>query len=310
MQRATEDHPPERVEEIRTTEGVRRLVIRPLRSTADFAACVALQHATWGENFSECVPPAILMVNQKIGGVSAGAFDEDGLMLGFVFGLTGVKNGRLVHWSDMLAVRPEARDLGLGRVLKRYQRDVVHALGVNFIYWTFDPLVARNAHLNLNRLGTNVVEYVLDMYGADTGSVLHRGIGSDRLVVEWDIGDASTHHVGHGKEIDSDVAFVKTVVDNGVPVLNDITTGDTSDAALPHSPYKLYRIEIPPDILRVQAESLETAARWRTSTRAAFQRALAAGLDVQGFYRDDHDRCFYVLGRHDDAQKRIDAAAR
>ena len=42
-------------------------------------------------------------------------------MLGFVFGMTGVQEGRLVHWSDLLAVRPEARDRGIGRRLKLFQ---------------------------------------------------------------------------------------------------------------------------------------------------------------------------------------------
>ena len=53
-----------------------------------------------------------------------------GRMLGFVFGLTGVRDGRLVHWSDMLAVREEARGKQLGERLKHYQRDVVRAIGV------------------------------------------------------------------------------------------------------------------------------------------------------------------------------------
>src|SRR5690606_28979184 len=101
-----------------------------------------------------------------------------------VFGLTGLEHGRLVHWSHMLAVRPEWRDLGVGTRLKAYQREAVARLGVEVIYWSFDPLMARNAHLNLNRLGARVAEYVEDMYGA-TGSTLHAGLGTDRLVVVW-----------------------------------------------------------------------------------------------------------------------------
>ena len=41
-----------------------------------------------GYSFSERVPPTILMVSQRIGGVTAGAFDGAGRMLGFVFGMT------------------------------------------------------------------------------------------------------------------------------------------------------------------------------------------------------------------------------
>jgi GNAT superfamily N-acetyltransferase len=154
------------------------IVIRRLATHEDYKACVALQKETWGGDFVECVPPAILMVSQKIGGVAAGAFDASGKILGFVFGMTGVKDGRLVHWSDMLAVRPEARDLGIGHRLKLYQRDLVREIGVKSILWTYDPLVARNAHLNLNRLGAKVSEYVVNMYGEDMAGELNRGLGT------------------------------------------------------------------------------------------------------------------------------------
>ena len=51
-------------------------------------------------------------------------------MLGFVFGVNGVRNGELVHWSHMLGVREAARNLGLGRMLKEYQRATLRELGV------------------------------------------------------------------------------------------------------------------------------------------------------------------------------------
>src|SRR4051794_9386239 len=80
--------------------------IRPLRSLDELRACVALQRETWGDEFTDVVPASILKVSQRVGGVAAGAFDGDGKLLGFVYGLTGVENGQIVHWSDMLAVRP------------------------------------------------------------------------------------------------------------------------------------------------------------------------------------------------------------
>src|SRR3954469_25481170 len=85
--------------------------IRPLSTLDELRACVELQRETWGSTFSDVVPASILKVSQRIGGVAAGAFAPDGRLVGFVYGMTGVERGRLVHWSDMLAVRPEARDL-------------------------------------------------------------------------------------------------------------------------------------------------------------------------------------------------------
>src|SRR5262245_31570741 len=158
--------------------------VRALAGNEELNACVALQLATWGEGFTDVVPASILKVAQHIGGVVVGAFDSSNVLLGFVFGLTGVERGKIVHWSDMLAVRPEARNLGLGRRLKEHQRHMVREVGAEVIYWTYDPLVARNAHLNFNRLGVRVAEYVEDMYGV-TDSVLHGGVPTDRLVVAW-----------------------------------------------------------------------------------------------------------------------------
>lgn len=159
------------------------ITIRHLGTVDELDACVALQRATWGEVFKEAVPRAVLLIAGKLGGVVAGAFDDDRLV-GFVFGLTGLRDGRLVHWSDMLAVDPAWRDHGIGRQLKAFQREAVVALGVTEMYWTYDPLIARNAHFNLNRLGAEIVEYVPDMYGT-TGSTLHGDVPTDRFVVRW-----------------------------------------------------------------------------------------------------------------------------
>ncbi|HEX6964878.1 MAG TPA: hypothetical protein VF166_03690 [Gemmatimonadaceae bacterium] len=262
------------------------LAIRHLRTHDDFAACVQLQHDTWGATFSECVPAAILKVSQRIGGVCAGAFDARGRLLGFVFGMTGVEHGRLVHWSDMLAVRPELRDQGIGRRLKEFQRDTLLAIGVERIYWTYDPLVARNAHLNINRLGVQVVEYVPDMYGSETDSVLHRGIGSDRFVVAWRIAgdrDAQIEDADAARE----ARIVNAADARGVP----------TPPALPDAPAEpVLRVEIPLEIARVQSASLDIAARWRATTRAAFTWAFAHGYEVTGFVREPRiRRACYVL---------------
>ena len=162
------------------------VALRPLSGQAEMAACVDLQRITWGAGFAETVPPAFLFVAQRTGGIASGAFAPDGALLGFVFGISGVEDGRLIHWSDMLAVRPDARGIGLGVALKLHQRDLLLARGIELVYWTFDPLEARNAHINFSRLGIVVRRYMRDVYG-DTGSDLHAGIGTDRLLGEWHI---------------------------------------------------------------------------------------------------------------------------
>ena len=236
--------------------------IRALRSQDDFAAAVALQRATWGENFSEIVPPAILWAVQNVGGIAAGAFDEHDALQGMVFGVSGVRNGELAHWSDMLAVRPDARGAGIGIALKRFQRDALITLGIRRAFWTFDPLEARNAHINFARLGVIAREYIRDAYGA-SDSVLHQGIGTDRLVAEWVL----------------DSARVRAALD-GISAPADVATEE---------------VEIPGNIQRLKAADPAAARAWREKTREQFDALLARGYVVLGFRRTE-DAGHYLLG--------------
>lgn len=218
--------------------------IRHLRTEDEFAACIDLQRDTWGSSFSDVVPVSMLQVSVKMGGVCMGAFGPDRKLAGFVYGITGVRKGELAHWSHMLAVRPDLRDQGIGRRLKLAQADALRALGVKNVYWTYDPLVARNAHLNLNLLGAAIDEYVPDMYGQSDSS-LHR-LGTDRFIVKWcPDGEAADRPRGDG--------------------------GETVE------------VVIPSDIEAVEARSVDEALEWRRTTRDAFTRLLADGGRVAGF---------------------------
>lgn len=260
--------------------------IRPLASQAELRACVRLQQATWGNDFNDIVPTSILKVAQRIGGVALGAFNEDDLV-GFVFGLSGVERGRIVHWSDMLAVRRDARNLGIGRRLKEEQRRAVLEVGAEVIYWTFDPLVARNAHLNVNRLGARVAEYVENMYGL-TDSVLHGLTPTDRLIVAWPTRE---------DEIENRLFEVNWTVSSPdcqqAPIATPDWIADVEGASiLPHC----VRVEIPGDAESLLRSAPEDSARWRNSVRTAMRWGLASGYTVNGFFFDQsRDRGFYLM---------------
>lgn len=260
-----------------------------LGTAAEIAACVELQRDTWGNSFSDLVPASILKVSQRIGGIAAGAFDANGTLLGFVFGLTGVEHGRIVHWSDMLAVRPEARDMGLGRRLKEFQRAAVRKLGAEVIYWTYDPLVARNAHLNFNVLGVHAREYVQDMYG-DTDSELHHAIGTDRFVVAWPVADEEI-----AKRLAETRAAREGAAYQNAPIVN---THSVDQIGAPQELGRHVRVQIPLDINTLQHDDVETAIRWRQSTRSAFLHTVCAGYRVDGFRVDEGARRgYYLLAR-------------
>ena len=243
------------------------ITIRDFATQADYAACVALQHDTWGQKFNDVVPASVQQIAQKVGGVAAGAFDATGRLVGFVFGITGVENGVIVHWSDMLAVRRESQNSGVGRRLKDFQRRAVARVGAKLIYWTYDPLVARNAHLNFNVFGVRVKEYVRDMYGRDTASVLHSGIGTDRLVVAWPVDDGQVAE----------------------------RLRETSAA---REGKHTATIAVPADIAAVMRSDPARAVEWRNTTRREFETALARGDRIDGFLMDpSRAHGVYLLSR-------------
>ena len=236
-------------------------MIRPLDGHDEMAACVELQRLTWGAGFAETVPPAILFVAQRTGGIASGAFSPDGTLLGFVFGISGVEDGRLIHWSDMLAVHPDARGRGLAVALKLHQRDLLLERGIEIVYWTFDPLEARNAHINFRRLGVIARRYMRDVYG-ETGSDLHAGIGTDRLLAEWHI--ASERVRGY-------LAGVSPAPPSGVA-----------------------RIVVPLEIQSLKRSDPAAARQQRALTRAAFEDYLGRGWVVADVVRDS-DGLHYLL---------------
>jgi predicted GNAT superfamily acetyltransferase len=258
--------------------------IRPLTSVDDGHACVELQRHVWGWDQADVVPATLLHVVGYVGGLAAGAFDQHGALLGFVFGISGVRDGQLAHWSHMLGVRESARNMGVGRMLKEYQRNTLAALGIGRIYWSFDPLMAKNAYFNLNRLGANVVEYVPDMYGT-TDSPLHLGLATDRLVV-------CLETTGRATVADHPPAHDRLPILTAFPRLSDFTmsVGDRSpETAL---------IEIPADVLDVLSRSPAAARTWRLAVRDHFQWALSRGYAISGVQVDaDAGRFFYRVNR-------------
>lgn len=294
---AADPHPP--AASLRLPDGT---VIRPFSERAELEECVELQRRVWGQGFADVASPAIIKVVQTVGGVAAGAFDPGGPMLGFVFGITGLADGQAVHWSHMLAVLPEAWGRDLGYQLKLYQRRRLLGLGVERVLWTYDPLVAKNAHLNLVRLGARPMRYVRDYYGEGGDSTLSAGIGTDRFIVEWAIGEerVARRVEGEGAGGGADEA---PEAYRAAPVVNVRESeapgrggGEPVVAEPPGAP--AVRVEVPEDVHELRRASLERAALWRASTRRALESLLERGYRVVGFYREG-GRSFYVLRREE-----------
>lgn len=255
---------------------------RPLTTQVEYEACVDLQRVTWGDDFRELVAPAMLKVTQRAGGICAGTF-HDGHLVGFVYGLTGYVDGQPLHWSHMLAVRADHRDQGIGRMLKEYQREQLIGRGIDRMLWTYDPLVARNAHLNLNRLGARVLEYVPDMYGENPMSRTDSVIGTDRFIVEWDLTSGVTPS---DPAVPADAAVITVA-------------GTDEGEETPEFPEEqTVLVEVPEDIQRLKSTAPNEARAWRRLLRGAFLRYGELGYSISGLARDRRvGRVFYLLQR-------------
>ena len=164
------------------------IIVRKCRSLEEFHRCVELQREIWGEKDLEVEPATLFVVAAHSGGQVLGAFDGE-RMVGYTLAVVGLEDGVTYLHSHMTGVLQEYRDRGVGRMLKLFQRDEALLRNIRLIRWTFDPLELRNAHFNLNRLGAICRKYLPNLYGQTT-SPLHRGLPTDRLVVEWHLDSA------------------------------------------------------------------------------------------------------------------------
>ncbi len=168
--------------------------LRQCRGWAELDACVELQEQTWGYPDREITPRKGFLLAQELGGQVMGAFAPDGRMVGMAMAMAAFEPARLLEGrpapprgylhSHMLAVSPAYQNQGLGTRLKLAQRADALARGITRMTWTFDPLAAKNAYLNLHRLGAIARRYSADFYGVSS-SRLQGGLPTDRLHAEW-----------------------------------------------------------------------------------------------------------------------------
>jgi len=242
--------------------------IRLVRTHDEFAACEAMSRDIWGAAERNVVPRELLLTIQHNGGLVHGAFLPAGQLVGFCFAFLGRRDGQLRFCSHQLGVLEAFRGSGIGIALKQAQRYDALRLGVDLVTWTFDPLEARNAYINLHRLGCIARLYDRDHYGAMEDE-LNRGLPSDRLEAEWWLRRTKPLPAG-------DPVVMLRVGGDGEPVREqlDMSRGTT------------VLISVPPDFQAVKRASIELALRWRMESRAAFEAALTAGLIVVDFRRD------------------------
>jgi predicted GNAT superfamily acetyltransferase len=258
------------------------IVIREVDCRSGMRAVEELQKEVWGVPDLDVVPLSQLVAAKAAGGVLLGAYDGDALV-GFIYGFPSFEEGQLAHHSHMLAVKDAYRNFNLGQKLKMAQRERVLAQGIKLITWTFDPLQSLNAYFNFQKLGVIADRYLINFYGEDASSFLHRN-GTDRLWVKWLLDsdrvkarlEKSTAPVAQ-----PEVPPLIRIDEACSPRRNTLAEGLVNDCA---------SIEIPEDINVVEQQSKGQAHDWREATRWAFTEAINAGYIVADFLRQKRDK--------------------
>ena len=231
--------------------------IRECVTLAELAACVDLQREVFALPEIEISPVRHFVVTKNAGGSALGAF-SDGELVGFVLSVPAFLRGEKAFYSHMTAVRPEFQSFGIGARLKWAQRKGALAENIKVIKWTFEPVKARNAFFNLEKLGAIVTQYQENFYGTDYAASVDQKIGlaSDRLFAEWHLESEKVRELAERR------SFTEKV-----------------EAAA--------RIAIPADWTKLVRSDAKKALDEQHRVRSEFQSAFAAGLVGRGFVRDE-----------------------
>ena len=255
----------------------RPFVIRAVTQPHEMTALEDVQIAAWGSADREVVPGTMFRISAATGGVVLAAYPQGSdTPFGLAYGFPALKNGQpghpqmLWHHSHLLAVAPEWRGSGAAVALKLAQRQAALAQGHTRMTWTFDPLIARNARLNLGKLGARAVSYHPAWY--DLGG----DVPADRLMAEWDL---TAEHTEQPAPPPTGYIALDATPD-GTPVLKP------ADLSAPR-----VLAEVPTD-----ADGLPVPLRlkWRLALREVLGGHLNAGYAVTGLAREG-TRAWYVL---------------
>jgi predicted GNAT superfamily acetyltransferase len=258
-----------------------RVLVRPVSSLAELSTLDRLLAGIWEDSEGSLLTTDLLRALAKSGNYVAGAFDG-GTLIGASVAFFAAPGERELH-SHIAGVAPSAAGRHVGFALKQHQRAWALQRGISTVSWTYDPLVARNAHFNLTKLAAVPTEYLPNFYG-----VMHDRINgddeSDRLLVRWDLAAPAVVAAGAGRPrrcvrpATATLALGRSAAGRPVPGL---TRGETVAVAVPE------------DVESLRGSAPGLAKDWRVAVRDTLGVLLADGLRFAGFDRDG----WYVLTR-------------
>jgi predicted GNAT superfamily acetyltransferase len=269
------------------------IVIRSLSTLSEIQPIEKLQEEVWGYGASKDAPfpyPArCLFEFAESGGLVAGAYLGGESLIGFAAAWVGRdrSTGQLYLHSQLVGVRQEFRDRGIGFRLKLYQRGYAMASGLALVKWTFDPLQVRNAYLNLHKLGAEVNRFVPDYFGP-LGGKMNEGLATDRFWAEW--------HVNAPLRSDQPATQPELAAVSHLKLINHVEGPQELRRIVfvdPGLDDEELLIELPNNIQRWRQTHPQVVADWQLKLRKVFETYLPAYTIVDMLRGSD--RSFYVL---------------
>ena len=248
------------------------VTVREVGDLDELGDVVDLFATIWGRGANPPVTLELLRAFTKAGNYVGGAFDGDRLV-GACVGFFHSPAEDALH-SHIAGVSSLALGRSVGFAIKLHQRSWVMLRGVSDIAWTFDPLVRRNAHFNLVKLGTVPVEYLPNFYGAMPDQI-NGGDDTDRLLVRWPLRDpavlAACAGAGSRPTVGPDAVVALDVGSDGLPVLGllDATASTTV-------------VQVPRDVETLRRTDPAAAQQWRTAVREVLTTLVADGARIVG----------------------------
>lgn len=236
------------------------VLIREVETLEGLQQCVELQRKVFASPDLEISPVRHLLVARYAGGFTLAAYHSS-RMVGFVLSLPMFTGGtKPAFYSHMTAVDAEFQNFGIGARLKWAQRERSLAVGVDYIKWTYQPVLARNAFFNIERLGVTIRTYMPNFYGtgaeANESKIQVLEVDSDRLFADWHLSSPKTVALSKGEKY--------------------AEPGEVARA-----------ISIPPDWNTLVVEDTKKAILEQERVKHEFQSAFAEGLIVRGFERSE-----------------------
>lgn len=279
---------------------------RRLTSLKEMRAAVELQQVFWGHDLESVVPAHMLFSLATYGGHVLAAFDGE-RMVGVLIGFLGASRAdeaaanSLQVVSKRMVVLPEYRGQGIGNDLKLEQRKLAIEQQVGLVTWTFDPLMALNAHLNIRKLGGVSQAYLENYYGTEEGGGLTTLGFSDRLLVEWWVRHAHVCERLDATKVDHDLKYY--LVHSGIVV----GAGSMNAAGYlippegqPEFDGSTVLLEIPTNYGEIVQIEPELAIAWRLHSRTMFQQLFDLKYMVTDFVHEAYEgrkRAFFVLSQ-------------